>query len=269
VLQATGEDGRGAPWATAAQGTHSVRQRIGKPCGCQAGRVRAELHFHILPGVDDGPRTVDEALELARLTVADGTSTVVATPHARDVEIASVPERVAVLQAELDKADVPLAVLPGVEVAQDDELTADELEIAAQGPPGARWILLEAPLFLDAPGLLEAAGEISQRGYGLLIGHPERSRALMRSGRTDELLQGGAKLQLNGSSLIGRHGERVREWAIELAASGRVAVVASDAHRPSRGPVLTEAVRTLVEAGVAPEEAERMVSATPRALLGL
>jgi protein-tyrosine phosphatase len=231
--------------------------------------VRAELHFHILPGVDDGPRTVDEALELARMTVADGTGTVVATPHARDVEIASVPERVQQLQGELDDAGIALTVLPGVEIAQDDELTADELEIAAQGPPGARWVLLEAPLFLDVPGLLEAAAEIKQRGYGLLIGHPERSRALMTSGRIDDLVQAGAKLQLNGSSLIGRHGPRARDWAIELAGAGRIAVVASDAHRPSRGPVLTEAVRTLVEAGVTPEEAEKMVSATPRALLGL
>lgn len=231
--------------------------------------MRAELHFHILPGVDDGPRTLDEALELARMTVADGTSTVVATPHARDVDIASVPERVGQLQADLDDAQIELTVLPGVEIAQDDRLTADELEIAAQGPPDARWVLLEAPLFLDAPGLLDAAAAITQRGYGLLIGHPERSRALMTSGRIDELTAAGAKLQINGSSLIGRHGPRVRDWAIELASSGRVDVVASDAHRPSRGPVLTEAVRTLVEAGVAPEEAERMVSATPRALLGL
>jgi protein-tyrosine phosphatase len=231
--------------------------------------VRAELHFHILPGVDDGPRSVDEALELARMTVADGTATVVATPHARDVDIATVPARVEAIQAQLDEADIPLTVIPGVEVAQDDELTGAELEIAAQGPPDARWILLEAPLFLDAPGLLDAAAEITQRGYGLLIGHPERSRDLMVSGRVDELLRAGAKLQVNGSSLIGRHGARAREWAIELAATGRVAVVASDAHRPARGPVLTEAVRTLVEAGIAPEEAERMVSATPRALLGI
>jgi protein-tyrosine phosphatase len=231
--------------------------------------VRAELHFHILPGVDDGPRTLDEALELARMTVADGTRTVVATPHARDVDIASVPERVEQLQADLDNAQIDLTVLPGVEIAQDDRLTADELEIAAQGPPGARWVLLEAPLFLDAPGLLEAAAEFTQRGYGLLIGHPERSRALMTSGQVDALTAAGAKLQINGSSLIGRHGPRVRDWGIELASSGRADVVASDAHRPSRGPVLTEAVRTLVEAGVAPEEAERMVSATPRALLGL
>jgi tyrosine-protein phosphatase YwqE len=128
-------------------------------------------------------------------------------------------------------------------------------------------VLLEAPLFLDADGLLEAAGGLGGRGYGLLIGHPERSRDLMASGRVDELLASGARLQLNGSSLIGRHGRQARQWAIDLAASGRAAVVASDAHRPSRGPVLTEAVRTLVEAGVTPEEAERMVSATPRALL--
>ncbi len=231
--------------------------------------MRAELHFHILPGVDDGPRTLDEALELARMTVADGTRTVVATPHARDVDIASVPARVEALQSVLDEEGVDLTVLPGVEVAQDDELTGDELEIAAQGPPDARWILLEAPLFLDTPGLLEAAADLTARGYGLLIGHPERSRDLMTSGRIDELLAVGARLQVNGSSLLGRHGARVREWGIALAASGQVAVVASDAHRPSRGPVLTEAVRTLVEAGVAPEEAERMVSATPRALLGL
>ena len=230
-------------------------------------RVRAELHFHLLPGVDDGPQSMDEALALARLTVADGTSTVVATPHARDVDIASVPERVAEVQGALDAAAVPLRVLPGVELAQDDHVTADELEIAAHGPPGRRWVLLEAPLFLDAPGLLAAATDLAGRGYGLLIGHPERSTDLMTNGGLDELLDAGAKLQINGSSVLGRHGGRARGWAIELARSGQAAVLASDAHRPSRGPVLTEAVRTLVEAGVAPEEAERMVSATPRALL--
>lgn len=229
--------------------------------------MRAELHFHLLPGVDDGPSTMDEAIALARLTVADGTSTVVATPHAREVDIASVPERVADLQRRLEAEGVPLRVLPGVELAQDDHVSADELEIAAQGPPGRRWVLLEAPLFLDAPGLLAAATDLTNRGYGLLIGHPERSAALMSNGGLDELRAAGAKLQVNGSSLLGRHGGRARGWALDLARSGRISVVASDAHRPSRGPVLTEAVRTLVEAGVAPEEAERMVSATPRALL--
>jgi protein-tyrosine phosphatase len=232
--------------------------------------MRADLHFHLLPGVDDGPTSLEESLELARMTVADGTGTVVCTPHVRDVDVTTVPERVAALQAQLADSAIPLRLVVGAEVAQDDvgRMSETEFEIAAQGPPGRRWILLEAPLALDADGLLDAADEVSARGYGLLIGHPERCAELMADGgRLDELRASGAQLQVNGSSLLGRHGEQSRAWALELARSGRVAVIASDAHRPTRGPVLTPAVAAVVAAGVAPEVAERMVSATPNALL--
>jgi protein-tyrosine phosphatase len=232
--------------------------------------VRTELHFHLLPGVDDGPRTVDESLELARLAVEDGTGTVVCTPHARDIDVRTVPDRVEHLRAELRTAGIPLEVVAGVELAQDDiaRLSADELEIAAHGPADRRWVLLEAPLFLDAPGLLEASAELTQRGYGLLIGHPERCAELMApGGGLEELLEAGVRLQVNGSSLLGRHGDHAREWALELARDGRISVVASDAHRPTRGPILTAAVAALTEAGIAPEAAERMVSTTPRCLL--
>jgi protein-tyrosine phosphatase len=232
--------------------------------------MRIELHFHLLPGVDDGPASLAESLELARMTVADGTGTVVCTPHVRDVEVTTVPERVAALQARLAEAAIPLELVVGAEVAQDDvaRMSETDFEIAAQGPPGRRWILLEAPLVLDADGLLDAAAEVTARGYGLLIGHPERCAELMADGgRLEELRAMGAQLQVNGSSLLGRHGDQSREWALELARAGKVAVIASDAHRPSRGPVLTPAVAAVVAAGVAPEAAERMVSATPRALL--
>ena len=233
-----------------------------------AGRARTELHFHLLPGVDDGPQSMEESLELARLALADGTRTITVTPHARFVDVRTVPERVAELRAALRDAGIDLDVRTGVEVAQEDDLDADELEIAAQGPPGRRWILLEAPLVLDAPGLLEAASEVTTRGYGLLIGHPERCAELMEPGGGLDTLEAlGAVLQVNGSSLTGRHGERARAAALELALTGRAAVVASDAHRPSRGPVLSAAVAELVAAGLAPADAERLVSSSPAALL--
>lgn len=232
--------------------------------------MRTELHFHLLPGVDDGPRTVQESLTLARLAVEDGTRTVVCTPHARDIDVRTVPERVARLAAELRAAAIPLEIVAGVELAQDDiaRLDDEELEIAAHGPAGRRWVLLEAPLFLDASGLLDAAAELTARGYGLLIGHPERCAELMGpDGGLDQLIEAGVRFQVNGSSLLGRHGDQARDWAVELAQAGRVSVVASDAHRPTRGPVLTPAVAALIAAGIAPEAAERMVSATPRCLL--
>src|SRR5215217_4285110 len=147
---------------------------------------RAELHFHLLPGIDDGPEDLAEAIELARLTVADGTSLVTVTPHVRDLLrrelLGSVPGRVRELQEALERAGVPLELRTGAELAHDDMplLRDGELDAIAQGPDGARWVLIEAPLFGgDKDGFLAATAELRGRGFGTLIGHPERCAPLM------------------------------------------------------------------------------------------
>jgi protein-tyrosine phosphatase len=143
------------------------------------------------------------------------------------------------------------------------------LEAVAHGPPGRRWILLEAPL--PGTGGLDdfepAAQELRDRGYGLLVGHPERSPAMTADpGAVDRVLAAGDRVQLNASSLVGYHGSGARAAGLELARSGRVDVLASDAHQPrDRGPVLGPAVEILREHGVA--DAERLASTEPRALL--
>src|SRR5688500_18369444 len=90
-------------------------------CVTVGGVTRAELHFHLLPAVDDGPADLDEAVELARLTVADGTSLVTVTPHVRDLLaegiVDEVPERVREVDAALRRAGVPLEVRTGAELA--------------------------------------------------------------------------------------------------------------------------------------------------------
>jgi tyrosine-protein phosphatase YwqE len=77
----------------------------------------------------------------------------------------------------------------------------------------------------------------------------------------------GARLQVNGSSLTGRHGAEARAWGIELLRSGRADVIASDAHRPSRPAVLSAALDALAAAGIERAAAEAFVAANPRALL--
>jgi hypothetical protein len=78
--------------------------------------TRVELHFHLLPDVDDGPKTLDEALALARLAVADGTGLVTCAPHVHLIDVSSVPERVATLAGALRPARIPLQVTPGGEL---------------------------------------------------------------------------------------------------------------------------------------------------------
>jgi protein-tyrosine phosphatase len=244
-------------------------------CHGRGALQRAELHFHLLPDVDDGPADLAEAVELARLTVADGTSLVTVTPHVRDLLrggiFGEVPARVRALAAALDRAGVELKLRAGAELAQDDvaRLGDRELDAIAQGPPGARWVLLEAPLFgggLD--GFLAATAEVRARGFGTLIGHPERCAPLMHSdGAVAAERRAGARLQVNGSSLTGLHGAGARAWGIDLLRSGRADVIASDAHRPTRPAVLSAALDALAAAGLPRERTEAFVSAVPHALL--
>ncbi|MGI8594558.1 MAG: CpsB/CapC family capsule biosynthesis tyrosine phosphatase [Solirubrobacteraceae bacterium] len=231
------------------------------------------MHFHLLPGVDDGPSDMEEALELARLAVQDGTGTVLATPHVRDVDVDTVPDRVHEVRASLRGAGIDLTVLGGGEVAWDDvpSLTERQLELIAQGPPGRRWVLLETPLFGDeSEEFRAAADELARRGYAVLVGHPERTDGLWEAGdaRLGAALQDGpAPLQINASSLLGSHGGAARRRALTVAASGRSALLASDAHRPTRGPSLSLAVAALIEADVPAGVAEDMAAAAPQRLL--
>jgi protein-tyrosine phosphatase len=234
---------------------------------------RVELHFHLLPDVDDGPHDLGVALALARDAVRDGTRLVTCTPHAAYVDIAEIPERVRELRGALVQAGIDLDVRPGAELSWDDvaALSGDELETVAQGPPGRRWLLLEAPLPCTGTpeALADSAGELRERGYGVLIGHPERSPALVRdSGAVEELLAAGDLLQVNASSLTGYHGAGARAAALDLVAAGRAAVIASDAHQPgARAPRLSAAVEVLRHDGMPAAEAEALVGAAPRALL--
>ena len=237
------------------------------------GVQRTELHFHLLPGVDDGPADLAGSVELARLAVADGTGLVTATPHVRSLlahdRLGELPARVAEVVGALRAAAVPLAVRTGAELAHEDlpALADADLEAIAQGPPGRRWVLIEAPLFGDDPaGFLAATGELRARGFGTLIGHPERCAALMEApGAIEAELAAGARLQVNGSSLTGYHGPLTQARGIALVREEQVAAIASDAHRPGRGPVLSAALAALAAVGI--RAAEALVAERPRALL--
>jgi len=187
------------------------------------------------------------------------------------IDVAELPDRVRELRSALASADVDLEIRGGAELSWDHVAMYDSaaLEAVAQGPPGRRWILLEAPLpgAGDLDDYEPAAQELRDRGYGVLVGHPERSPAMLADvDAVDRLVEAGDRIQVNASSLRGYHGARARAGAIEIVRSGRADVLASDAHQPfSRGPSLSQAIDELRAHGVA--DVERLASSEPRALL--
>jgi len=231
-----------------------------------------DLHSHVLPGLDDGARDLEQALEIARAAVAAGTATMVATPHLdllHGVQPDAIAPAVAAIQEELDRAGIALLVLPGAEVSTErlPELTDADLAAAALG--GGGWLLLECPF--TTPVRLEAAvNDLQQRGFGVLLAHPERSSGLrMDPAQLVRLVEMGALTSVTASSFSGRFGDTVRQFALTLLERGLVHNVASDTHDPTRRPPgvdegLSAAGRRLE---IGPADRRYLLSRVPHALI--
>ncbi|HEV7751668.1 MAG TPA: CpsB/CapC family capsule biosynthesis tyrosine phosphatase [Baekduia sp.] len=199
-----------------------------------------DLHCHILPGIDDGPADLEEAVALARATVEAGIDTVVATPHVSS-RYPNRPEGVhralEGLHTALQEADVPLTVLPGAEIALDQLADLDDDELRALALGGGPYLLLEAPLSAsagDAEPLLRSA---VQRGFRVLLGHPERSPQFQRDPTQLQHLAGaGVLMSLTAGSLSGEFGDRARRLSVRAFREGLVHNLASDMHDVRRRP---------------------------------
>jgi protein-tyrosine phosphatase len=196
-----------------------------------------DLHSHILRGIDDGAGTIEESLEIARAAVADGINVIAGTPHVRDdwpTEAALMEERVAELQAELDRADIPLDVRTGGEIAVDwlARLTTEELRRFGLG--GSRYLLVETPYYgwpLDLPEVL-----LSLRDQGLqpVLAHPERNAEVQsQPERLVPLVEAGVLVQVTAASVDGRIGRKAQDCGRGLIDDGLAHLLASDAHHAS------------------------------------
>lgn len=232
----------------------------------------AEIHFHLLPGVDDGPPNLDASVQLAVAAVADGTRAVFTTPHVHPEHITDVhvlPGLVREVSERLRGEGVALDVHCGGEIDLDlvSRLDDDELEVIAGGPQDGRWLLLEAPLRGLGPSYTEAADDLRARGFGVVMAHPERSMPDRRAGwaAVAHEADAGSVIQVNAWSVCGRYGDRARADALRIARTLPLVALASDAHGPHRPPYLTSALAELTRVCGA-ETARRIAALSPRLL---
>jgi protein-tyrosine phosphatase len=215
-------------------------------------RRSVDIHCHCLPGFDDGPASLEEAVALCQLLVKDGITTVIATPHQlgrydRANSVEQVRHSVEVLQAELKDREIPLDVFPGGDVRIDERLPVliGSGEIGTVADAG-RHILLELPheVFVDALPIIDSLREI---GLQTILTHPERHPYLQNRGEwAQACLEHGAVLQITSGSLLGEFGGRAYEQAWRLVRAGMAGIIASDAHDTSRRPPrMTEAIHVL------------------------
>lgn len=202
-----------------------------------------DLHCHILPGVDDGAASLDEALTMAQFFVQDGITHAAATPHChRHCRLLrnDILPHVARLNDELIQAGVPLTILPGSEIQVTDAAAYRrdfEAGLYCHLGDGRSFTLLEfnwkeEQYPPDAPELI---AWLRAQGMTAIVAHPERHHFFADDpGKLRALVAEGAWLQITVDSLLGNHGREPEASGEQLLRIYSEAVLATDAHNLRR-----------------------------------
>jgi len=265
-----------------------------------------DLHAHLLPGLDDGAKTLEESIQMCWISYKDGVRTIVATPHTlnglylndRDTILSKVQElneainKLGVknhtsknsnhlqsaicnlrfttsLDSELRTLNSELRILPGADVhlCEKTLLYLDQGKVMTIGN-SKKYLFLEFPFQGIPYQSEEIIFELMKRGIIPIITHPERNLEIgQRPQRYYEMIRKGCLGQVTAMSLTGEFGPKVRQVAERLVRDRLVHFISSDAHSTDvRPPILSEGVR-VAEKIVGKEEAQKMVTEYPQAVL--
>lgn len=229
-----------------------------------------DLHSHIVPGVDDGARSLEDALEMARMSADSGVTILAATSHGDlsqgdpGAYLRDYRKRLAMLRREIRLAGIRLKLAGGMEIL----LTGETLRYAERhrlpGLHGGNWILVEFVFDIPESQARKRLEFLDRQGYQVILAHPERYDFVQRDpGCLREIVGERLLLQVNKGSLLGDFGGRVYRTADWILSRGLAGIIASDAHDPVlRTPDLRE-VRELLELKYGREAALDLLWRTP------
>ncbi len=203
-----------------------------------------DLHCHLLPGIDDGPETLDEALAMARLAVVEGIRKSVVTPHLHvgrwDNDRTTIEAAVAAYRRALAAADIALEIGFAAEVRCDYDILPliEQDRVPFLGTlDGKRVLLLEFPHSHVPVGSDKLVEWLQAHGVQPMIAHPERNKDIMRElARLEPFVRAGCLVQLTADAVAGGFGAEAKQRAQEMLERGWVTVLASDAHDTDARP---------------------------------
>lgn len=233
-----------------------------------------DIHAHILPGVDDGAEDLDCALEMAALAVESGVTTLVVTPHCVEFSRQNnlwgteLMGRIQDFRTQLRNAQIPLEILPGMEIFGTENVPALLKEGRAIGLNGSRYPLIEFPFYNYEGRATELLEEVLELGMRPVIAHPERYQYVQDDpGILNLWVQMGCLLQINKGSLLGRFGPYEERLAFELVDRGFAFAVASDAHSPRLRTTWMQDVKRLLQEEFSEAAAEVLLMHNPLKLI--
>ncbi|TCI58790.1 MULTISPECIES: tyrosine-protein phosphatase [unclassified Exiguobacterium] len=198
-----------------------------------------DIHCHLLPAVDDGPETVEQAVEMAKRAASEGVTAIVVTPHAFhpqfETDELNVQNAVAKLQDVLRQEGIALDLYAGQEIRVFGELVEALEQGKALSLAGSRYVLVEFPSDSVPAYAEQLFFGLQTEGYTPVIAHPERNKEFATNPkRLMDFVSSGALSQITTGSLTGEFGQNVQDLAFAFLRNGLSHLIASDAHSTGR-----------------------------------
>ena len=222
-----------------------------------------------MPGLDDGPREQEEAVEMCRLASDDGIKKIVATPHVMEGVYEntgeSISREVDKLQEELLRRGIEIQLLPGADIYLTPTLIAKENFLTING---GKYIMVELSSTFIPDQIQEALFQFLARGLVPVISHPERNPQIEKSPHLlYEFIRQGALAQLTAASLRGRFGKRAAKLSRLFLTHRLVHLIATDAHSVKRRPPLLSQAVEVASHLIGIESARAMVTVIPESII--
>lgn len=200
-----------------------------------------DIHSHILPGVDDGASTSEEAILIAQAAAEEGITTIIATPHHQNGKYIngkqSILENVEALNTLLRNENIPLTILPGQETRIHGDLM-NELETDVILPLNhTNYVFIELPSGHVPRYTEQMLFDIQLKGFTPIIVHPERNVEFIENpDLLYKLVNKGALTQITSSSITGHFGKNIKKFTLQLVEAQLTHFLASDVHSLKNRP---------------------------------
>lgn len=193
-----------------------------------------DIHCHILPGIDDGAQSVEDALAMAKEAVTQGITTIIATPHYNSKysnDKAAILAKAAELNRSLSNAQIPLTILPGQEIRISGEMI-EEFDAGKLLPLAeTSYLFVELPSGHVPRYTERVLFDLQMKGLIPIIVHPERNSEIMENpDLLYSFVKNGALTQITASSLTGHFGKKIKKFSEQLIQADLAHFIASDAH---------------------------------------
>ncbi|MFT8319989.1 MAG: CpsB/CapC family capsule biosynthesis tyrosine phosphatase [Bacillus sp. (in: firmicutes)] len=194
-----------------------------------------DIHCHILPGIDDGAKTMEDSLEMAKVAAGEGIKTIIATPHHRNNQFtnkkADILQNVEDLNKVLVQEKLPITILPGQEVRIFGEVLEDYEKGEILTLNHTKYLFIEFPSSSVPRYAERLLYDIQTQGIIPIIVHPERNKELQEKPELMyKLVKNGTLTQVTAASVCGYFGKKVKQFSEQLIESNLTHFIASDAH---------------------------------------